>query len=118
MNPEEGKLRLQLLDRFGLCVNIEGIKDSEKRVEVMERRAQFDEDPEGLCAKWEPESKKITEQIEAAIKLYPDVKIDRGLLFEIASYCLDVGVDGHRGDIIALKAAKTLAASWKGWQRM
>ena len=110
MNPEEGELRPQLLDRFGLCVNIEGIRESDKRVEVMERRALFDEDPEALCAKWEPESKKIVDQIESAIKLYPDVTIDRALLFEIASFCLDVGVDGHRGDIITLKAAKTLAA--------
>ena len=110
MNPEEGELRPQLLDRFGLCVNIEGIRESDQRVEVMERRALFDENPEALCAKWEPESKKIVEQIESAIKLYPDVKIDRALLFEIASFCLDVGVDGHRGDIITLKAAKTIAA--------
>ncbi len=110
MNPEEGELRPQLLDRFGLCINIEGITESEKRVEVMERRARFDEDPEGFCAEWDQESKNIVERIEAAIRLYPEVKIDRGLLFEIASYCLDVGVDGHRGDIISLKAAKTLAA--------
>jgi len=110
MNPEEGELRPQLLDRFGLCVNIEGVRDSEKRVEVMERRAQFDENPEEFCTKWEPESKKIIQRIKAAVKLYPDVKIDRSLLFKIASYCLNVGVDGHRGDIITLKAAKTLAA--------
>jgi magnesium chelatase subunit I len=110
MNPEEGELRPQLLDRFGLCVNIEGITESEKRVEVMERRTRFDEDPENFCAQWEQESKNIVERIEAAIKLYSDVEIDRSLLFDIASYCLDVGVDGHRGDIITLKAAKTLAA--------
>ena len=110
MNPEEGELRPQLLDRFGLCVNIEGIRESDQRVEVMERRALFDEDPEGFCSKWESESKKIVEQIESAIKYYPDVKIDRSLLFEIASFCLDVGVDGHRGDIITLKTAKTIAA--------
>lgn len=110
MNPEEGELRPQLLDRFGLCANIEGIRESEKRVEVMERRALFDGDPEGFCTRWESESKKIAKRIKAAIKFYHSVKIDRSLLFEIASYCLDVGVDGHRGDIITLKAAKTIAA--------
>ncbi len=110
MNPEEGELRPQLLDRFGLCVNVEGIRDSERRVEVMERRAQFDEDPEGFCSRWESESRDIVQRIEAAMKLYPEITVDRSLLFEIASYCLDVGVDGHRGDIITLKAAKTIAA--------
>lgn len=110
MNPEEGELRPQLLDRFGLCVNIEGINDPEARVAIMERRAAFDEDPENFCAQWKEHSRILVEKIEKAIDLYPQVTIDRELLFEIASYCLDVGVDGHRGDIIILKTAKTLAA--------
>lgn len=110
MNPEEGELRPQLLDRFGLCVNIVGIEDPEARVAVMERRAAFDEDPERFCEQWEEESRILVEKIEKAIDLYPEVTIDRKLLYEIASYCLDVGVDGHRGDIIILKTAKTLAA--------
>lgn len=110
MNPEEGELRPQLLDRFGLCVNIEGINDPEARVAIMERRAAFDEDPVNFCAQWEAPSHMLTEKIEKAIDLYPQVTIDRQLLFEIANYCLDVGVDGHRGDIIILKTAKTLAA--------
>ncbi|MGD9367146.1 MAG: ATP-binding protein [Desulfobacteraceae bacterium] len=110
MNPEEGELRPQLLDRFGLCVHIEGINDPEARVAIMERRAAFDEDPENFCAKWEAQSRLLVEKIEKAIDLYPQVTIDRERLFEIAGYCLDVGVDGHRGDIIILKTAKTLAA--------
>ncbi|MGD9248550.1 MAG: ATP-binding protein [Desulfobacteraceae bacterium] len=110
MNPEEGELRPQLLDRFGLCVNIEGIDDPEARVAIMERRAAFDEDPEKFCTQWEEQSRMLVEKIEKAIDLYPQVTIDRELLFEIANYCLDVGVDGHRGDIIILKTAKTLAA--------
>jgi magnesium chelatase subunit I len=110
MNPEEGELRPQLLDRFGLCVNIEGINDPQARVAVMERRAAFDEDPERFCAQWEDQSRMLVEKIEKAIDLYSQVTIDRELLFEIANYCLDVGVDGHRGDIIILKTAKTLAA--------
>ena len=110
MNPEEGELRPQLLDRFGLCVNIEGITDPKARVAIMERRSAFDESPESFCMQWEEDSRALVEKIEKAISLYPDVVIDRPLLFEIAGYCLDVGVDGHRGDIIILKVAKTLAA--------
>ena len=110
MNPEEGELRPQLLDRFGLCVHIEGIHDAESRVAVMERRAAFDDDPEGFCGQWEESSRSLVERIERAVALYPNVEVDRDLLYDIAAYCLDVGVDGHRGDIIILKTAKTLAA--------
>ncbi|AEB10324.1 ATP-binding protein [Desulfobacca acetoxidans] len=110
MNPEEGELRPQLLDRFGLCVHIEGINDPAARVAIMERRLTFDESPEDFCLEWEEGSRQLVKQIERAIDLYPHVIIDHALLYEIASFCLDVGVDGHRGDIIILKAAKTLAA--------
>ncbi|MCX7822853.1 MAG: ATP-binding protein [Syntrophobacterales bacterium] len=110
MNPEEGELRPQLLDRFGLCVHVEGLKEAESRVTVMERRIAFDEDPESFCKAWEEESKALVERIERARKLYPEVIVPRNLLFDIASFCLDVGVDGHRADIIMLKTAKTIAA--------
>lgn len=110
MNPEEGELRPQLLDRFGLCVNIQGANDPEARVAVMERRAAFDENPEVFCRQWEDASRDLSSKIRQAMNLYPKVIIERPLLFEIASFCLDVGVDGHRGDIIILKTAKTLAA--------
>ncbi|MCK5542525.1 MAG: ATP-binding protein [Desulfobacterales bacterium] len=110
MNPEEGELRPQLLDRFGLCVNISGISDPDARVSIMERRTHFDEDPEGFMNLWEEDSKILMEKIRQAKILFPDVTCPRPMLYEIASYCLDVGVDGHRGDIIILKTAKTLAA--------
>ncbi len=110
MNPEEGELRPQLLDRFGLCVRIEGIRDLEARVSIMERRTAFDEDPQGFCRLWDDESRELSERIQRAMALYPHVSIDRPLLLDIASCCLDVGVDGHRGDIIMLKTAKTVAA--------
>jgi magnesium chelatase subunit I len=110
MNPEEGELRPQLLDRFGLCVHIEGVNDPEDRVAIMERRAAFDEDPKNFCSQWKEESRRLAEKIKKAIALYPQVQVDRALLYEIASYCLDVGVDGHRGDIIILETAKTMAA--------
>ena len=110
MNPEEGELRPQLLDRFGLCVNIEGIHTADDRVAIMERRAQFDEDPTAFCKGWEEESKRLSAAIEAAMAVYPEVTMSRELMYETAAYCLEVGVDGHRGDIIIMKTAKTLAA--------
>ena len=110
MNPEEGELRPQLLDRFGLCVSVEGITDTQSRVAIMERRALFDEDPGAFCRQFEMASKNLVAKIKQAVELYPKVVIERPLLFDIASYCLEVGVDGHRGDIIIMKTAKTLAA--------
>ncbi len=113
MNPEEGELRPQLLDRFGLCVNIGGIASIEERVSIMERRLDFDTDPETFIARWSEESENITRNIITAKELYPRIEVARDLLAEIARTCLEVGVDGHRGDIIILKTAKTLAA-YKG----
>lgn len=110
MNPEEGELRPQLLDRFGLCVTIEGSRDPEERVQVMERRAAFDQDPEGFCKGWEKASADLSLRISKAVALYPTVTVEQACLYDIATICLDVGVDGHRGDIIILKTAKTLAA--------
>ena len=110
MNPEEGELRPQLLDRFGLCVNVEGIQAAVERVAIMQRRAAFDLDPEGFAGQWQAESEALAQRILVAQGLYPKVNIEEKLLFEIAHYCLEVGVDGHRGDIIMLKTAKTLAA--------
>ena len=110
MNPEEGELRPQLLDRFGLCVHIEGVRDPQERVDIMKHCAAFEQDPEGFCRQWEAGANALVERIERAMVLYPKVTVDRAMLFDIASYCLDVGVDGHRGDIIILKTAKTLAA--------
>ena len=110
MNPEEGELRPQLLDRFGLCVQVEGVRAAEDRVAIMERRAAFDEDPERFARRWTEQSETLVKKIERAKALYPQVTVETRLLFEIAQFCLDVGVDGHRGDIIILKTAKTLAA--------
>ena len=93
-----------------MCVQVEGIQSAEDRVAIMERRAAFDEDPERFVRQWTDQSELLTEKIERAKFLYPQVTVESPLLFEIAQFCLDVGVDGHRGDIIILKTAKTLAA--------
>jgi len=115
MNPEEGELRPQLLDRFGLCVHVGGITDPQDRVTVMERRFAFEEDQERFSMEWQTESKSLAERIVAARERYPSVTISREHLFGIAKSCLEVGVDGHRGDIIIMKTAKTIAA-WEGRQ--
>ncbi len=117
MNPEEGELRPQLLDRFGLCVIVEGVQDTEERVKIMERRLAFEENPEGFCSRWQKASEELSQRIKNAMEILPEVEIDRSLLFEIANYCLEVGVDGHRADIIMLKTSKTLAA-WDGRKKV
>lgn len=113
MNPEEGELRPQLLDRFGLCVHVGGIADPQERVKVMERRFAFEEDPERFFLEWQEESTTLAERIVLARERYPSVSISRDNLLGIARSCLSVGVDGHRGDIIIMKTAKTIAA-WEG----
>ncbi|MGB9792860.1 MAG: ATP-binding protein, partial [Thermacetogeniaceae bacterium] len=110
MNPEEGELRPQLLDRFGLCVQIEGIHDPVQRVEVIRRRVAFEEDPAGFCAAWEGEQEKLRQQILEAKKLLKRVQVPEEMLYLIARTAIEMGVDGHRADIIMLKAAKTMAA--------
>jgi magnesium chelatase subunit I len=110
MNPEEGELRPQLLDRFGLCVNIVGVLELEKRVSVLERRARFETEPETFSKEWLQESEKLSQTIQNAQRRLPQVKVASDLLYHIAKICLEVGVDGHRGDIVIHKAAKTIAA--------
>jgi len=117
MNPEEGELRPQLLDRFGLCVHVEGLNDPAQRVEVVKRRAAFEDDPAAFAERWAAETQKTKAAIAAAIAAYPHVKAADAILFAIAERSLKLGVDGHRSDIIMLKAAKALAA-WAGRDRV
>ncbi len=113
MNPEEGELRPQLLDRFGLCVLVTGIREASARVEVMERRLDHESDPQAFARQWEAASRDITSHIERAKQILLRVTASREIMLAIAKECLAVGTDGHRGDIITLKTAKTLAA-WQG----
>ena len=117
MNPEEGELRPQLLDRFGLCVTIEGLKSPEDRVEIIKRRIEFEKDPEAFASRWTAESEKIAEQIKHAKERISNVKADDSILDEIVCRSLETGVDGHRSDIIMLKASKTIAA-WHGREKV
>ncbi|TYO95377.1 ATP-binding protein [Desulfallas thermosapovorans] len=110
MNPEEGELRPQLLDRFGLCVNVTGITDPALRVELIKRRAAFEENPELFGQTWQVEEEKMRGQIKAAKAMLPGVTISDTMLFLIAKIALEMGVDGHRADLVMMKAAKTVAA--------
>jgi magnesium chelatase subunit D len=110
MNPEEGELRPQLLDRFGLCVGIEGISDIESRVEVVKRREAFDTDPAGFCEHWAPRQEAMRVRIKKARELLPRVSIPDRMRAFISQICLLNQVDGHRADIFLEKAAKTIAA--------
>ena len=110
MNPEEGDLRPQLIDRFGLCVQIATITDPDVRFELIRRRMAFDSDPISFLNEWGSVDRKIAERIQIAQKLLSSVIISDELLRMIVSICIDVRVDGHRGDITMIKTAKTLAA--------
>ncbi len=110
MNPEEGELRPQLLDRIALQTEVAGIHDIEKRMEIIRRREEFTQDPEGFRAKYEPEQKALREKIEEARKRLPHVTTPERMLKIIARLCVDFDVDGHRADIIIERAARANAA--------
>jgi len=110
MNPEEGDLRPQLLDRFGLCVDIEGIHDAGTRVEVIRRRQQYEGEPDTFLLAWEPAEQELRERIVRAQELLPEVMVSDEILLMIAQICIDMAVDGHRADITMMKTAATIAA--------
>ena len=110
MNPEEGELRPQLLDRFSLCVEIKGIAAPRARVEILERCVQFEQDPEGFREKWEPHEEQLSREIASARELLPEVGYEPRDLLVIAELMANLSVDGHRADIVILKTALTHAA--------
>lgn len=110
MNPEEGELRPQLLDRFGLCISVEGIQEQSQRVDIMERQIKFENSPLDFIEEWERNEKELSMTIAKAKVFSPNVKYDSSVLELIAGISVDMGVDGHRADIFMLKTAQTLAA--------
>lgn len=110
MNPEEGELRPQLLDRFGLCVDIEGIRDAGTRVDVIRRRQVYDSDPGAFVAAWAVQEQDLKNRILQAQALLPRVIVSDDILRMIAQICIDMAVDGHRADITMMKTALTIAA--------
>ncbi|MGQ4555472.1 AAA family ATPase [Halobellus sp. GM3] len=110
MNPEEGDLRPQLLDRFGLVVDVEGVNEVDDRVEISQRRSAFDADPEGFRAEYESRQADLRDDIVAATRRLPDVSLGDDVARLIAGVNIELDVDGHRGDITLRRAARTLAA--------
>jgi Mg-chelatase subunit ChlI len=110
MNPEEGELRPQLLDRFALCVDVEGITDGRARMDVVRRYLKYEKDPHGFIHEWESEEKLLCDYIVKAQKILPEVVYPDEILSLITSIAIDMNVDGHRADIAMLKTAQTIAA--------
>ncbi len=110
MNPEEGELRPQLLDRFGLCVDIEGIHEAPARVDIIKRRQGYENDPERFASEWQESEIELCGRIVKAKNLHPQVQISDDMLEQIAQICIDMHVDGHRADITMMKTATTIAA--------
>lgn len=117
MNPEEGDLRPQLLDRFGMCVTVSGEHDPALRMEVIERRLAFEDDPDQFIAQWEEDDHALSERIVAAQERIDEVDIDHATLERIALTCLDANVDGHRADLMMTRAAVAIAA-WLGHEKV
>jgi magnesium chelatase subunit D len=110
MNPEEGELRPQLLDRFGLCVEVTGLTNLDDRMAVVTRRLAYEDSPEHFAGQWEADQERLREDIISAIERLSRGRYTPEILRLISMICLDQGVDGHRADIYMLKAAQTLAA--------
>lgn len=113
MNPEEGELRPQLLDRFGLTVEVAASRETDQRVEVVRRRLAYDDEPAAFAAKWADEEDALRARIVAARALLPEVRLDDAALRQIAATCAAFEVDGMRADIVMARTATALAA-WAG----
>ncbi|MEU9209607.1 putative cobaltochelatase [Streptomyces sp. NPDC048415] len=113
MNPEEGELRPQLLDRFGLTVEVAASREPDQRVEVVRRRLAYDDDPEAFATRWADEESAVRARIVAARELLPSVRLGDGALRQIAATCAAFEVDGMRADIVMARTATALAA-WAG----
>ncbi|MDO5094793.1 MAG: VWA domain-containing protein, partial [Propionibacteriaceae bacterium] len=113
MNPEEGALRPQLLDRFGLCVTTDGIPDVAERVEVLSRRLAFDADPGGFTAGWNGAEQGVAARLSQARAAAPSVQVGPDLTEQITRLAIDAQVAGHRADLVMTRATRAHAA-WCG----
>ncbi|MFD9562960.1 putative cobaltochelatase [Streptomyces sp. NPDC059994] len=113
MNPEEGELRPQLLDRFGLTVEVKASREPDQRVEVVRRRLAHDDEPAAFAARWDDEESSVRARIVAARALLPEVRLGDAALRQIAATCAAFEVDGMRADIVMARTATALAA-WAG----
>jgi magnesium chelatase subunit I len=109
-NPEEGELRPQLLDRFGLAVEVRTPTELAQRVLVVRRRDAFERDPAAFTAEWHDEDERVRKRIVAARKHLNEVRVDDAPLERAAQLCMALGTDGLRGELTLMRAARALAA--------
>jgi magnesium chelatase subunit I len=109
-NPEEGELRPQLLDRFGLSVEIRTPQDIAQRIQIVRRRDDFERDPAAFVAHWQPQEVALRKQILAGRKRLPKVRVDDPALEWSSRLCMRAGTDGLRGELTMVRAARALAA--------
>ncbi|MDH4608346.1 AAA family ATPase [Pseudomonas sp. BN102] len=117
MNPEEGELRPQLLDRFGLKVLQNGQPQPAERAEIVRRRLAFDADPQAFVAQWSGEQQALAQRCQEARDHLAAIPLEDAALDEIARRCYAAGVDGLRADLVWLRAARAHAA-WRGAERI
>ena len=113
MNPEEGKLRPQFLDRFGLYVEVTGERDVEKRCEILRRRLSYEKDPSAFCRSWQGESDLLSERILRAQTLVREIEPEEGIRRLAAEYALRAGCEGNRCELVLVRTAAANAA-WEG----
>ena len=113
MNPEEGKLRPQFLDRFGLYVDVVGEKDVAVRTEIIRNRMEYERDPAAFCQRWAAETQQLQQRISHARELVADIAIDPSIRSLAAKYAQQAGCEGNRCEIILTRTAATVAA-WDG----
>jgi magnesium chelatase subunit I len=109
-NPEEGELRPQLLDRFGLSVEVTSPRDIPTRIEVIKRRDAYDTAPDAFLRKWRPRDRALRDQILSARAALPGLKTPNTVLHDCAALCIALGSDGLRGELTLLRTARALAA--------
>ncbi|MEY2659805.1 MAG: hypothetical protein RLZZ123_977 [Pseudomonadota bacterium] len=109
-NPEEGELRPQLLDRFGLSVDVKTPQDLDVRMQVILRRDDFERDPAGFRAQWQDGNERLQKKVLKARKLLGEVKTDEALLRQCAALCQKLGTDGLRAELTLLRASRASAA--------
>jgi len=109
-NPEEGELRPQLLDRFGLSVEVGTPTDLATRIDVVRRRDEFERDPAAFRRKWQREENKLRDQIQAARRNLESVEVGDDALGRAAELCMALGTDGLRGELTLMRAARAVAA--------
>lgn len=109
-NPEEGELRPQLLDRFGMHAEIRTVREPNLRVQIVEQRSEFDRDPQAFLEQYEPQQVELQKQIVNAQERLNSVTIDHDLRVKISQVCSELDVDGLRGDIVSNRAARAIAA--------